>query len=394
MAIDDPTFGCGDKTCDASTCPDPDQGTLVCNAGKCVVGVCGSGSKQCDDKCVPPDRNHGCNDPNSCDACSTIEVCDVFQRPGCLCQADDVCAGRKCGTYKTRCGTNVTCMDQCKAPAKVCDDGACVECITPDDCEQPGRNPCAVATCKSHQCGFAVASPGTSCRGGTCSATFPGVCERKPIKIDGYSIDAAEVTRGEYLIFIASTDNGVVSGQPPACSWNDTIIPNSIDQDPPMADYDIPVGNIDWCDAYAYCDWAGKHLCGKIGGGPNLFADYNDATKSQWMHACQGPSGNAYAYGNTFDPNRCAGPDAGGPEDVESRTTCVGGYPGLYDMSANIEEWEDSCKAATGATDGCRARGGSFFPNNVPQDAVRCDTNFSYMRSFHGNEMGIRCCGG
>lgn len=43
------------------------------------------------------------------------------------------------------------------------------------------------------------------------------------------------------------------------------------------------------------------------------------------------------------------------------------GYAGLYDMSGNVEEWDDSCKASTGPDDYCRLRGGDTYPS-FPSD--------------------------
>jgi hypothetical protein len=51
---------------------------------------------------------------------------------------------------------------------------------------------------------------------------------------------------------------------------------------------------VDWCDAHAYCKPVGKRLCGKIGGGPNLYADYASASSSEWYRACS--SGGSFTY--------------------------------------------------------------------------------------------------
>lgn len=43
---------------------------------------------------------------------------------------------------------------------------------------------------------------------------------------------------------------------------------------------------------------------------------------------------------------------------VGSFAACVGGVPGLYDMSGNLGEWGDACAANTGENDYCQVRGG------------------------------------
>jgi hypothetical protein len=94
----------------------------------------------------------------------------------------------------------------------------------------------------------------------------------------------------------------------------------------------MPAAWVDWCDAYACCAWAGRRLCGKIGGGSNGTDDFDDPALSQRMQACVGPSNTAYPYGNTFGPARCSGPLSNnyGAVPVGRETTCVGGYPGVY----------------------------------------------------------------
>jgi formylglycine-generating enzyme required for sulfatase activity len=206
-----------------------------------------------------------------------------------------------------------------------------------------------------------------------------------------YCIDSTEVTNGHYAGFVASKGSDV-SGQDSWCSWNTTYTPSG--GWPATGKEDHPVAYVDWCDAYAYCKWAGKRLCGKIGGGRSAYGDYADATKSEWFNVCSVGGTLTYPYGSTYSGLACNGSDNGEAATVPvgSKATCKGGYAGLFDLSGNVAEWEDSCNGTAGPDDACRLRGGSFR-YGLLVSSLRCDDPGTINRSIsHNPEFGFRCC--
>jgi sulfatase modifying factor 1 len=129
-----------------------------------------------------------------------------------------------------------------------------------------------------------------------------------------------------------------------------------------------------------------KRLCGKIGGGTADPGAYLDANSNEWFRACSAGSGQKYPYGNDHGPGKCNDISAPttSPIDVGSYAQCVGGYPGLYDMSGNVREWEASCNV-----NGCYARGGAYVDL---QDNVACSAAILTTRSAATKELGFRCC--
>jgi formylglycine-generating enzyme required for sulfatase activity len=203
-----------------------------------------------------------------------------------------------------------------------------------------------------------------------------------------YCIDSTEVTNAQYASFLTAAYP--TSGQDAWCSWNTSYVPG--DTWPATGEDDYPVDNVDWCDAYAFCKWAGKRLCGKIGGGANAPADSADATKSEWYAACSAGGTMTYPYGNTYSATACNGYGYGGgaPIAVGSEAGgCVGGYGGIHDMSGNVLEWEDSCDGTTGQNDTCLLRGGDPFSSAI---VLSCGVAAGDSRSgkYH---LGFRCCG-
>jgi formylglycine-generating enzyme required for sulfatase activity len=179
--------------------------------------------------------------------------------------------------------------------------------------------------------------------------------------------------------------------QPSECSWNASYRPGNaataVNQD------DLPVGNVDWCDAFAFCKWAGKRLCGKVGGGS---ADYTNFASKDNEHyvACSNDGMRKYPYGDNYDPSACNGmqpQQMGHAVPVGSLKSCEGGVPGLFDMSGNVEEWQDACDGNSGATDNCRDGTGGF-DYGAPPDGTRCDAADSDARNAQFAGVGIRCC--
>jgi formylglycine-generating enzyme required for sulfatase activity len=143
----------------------------------------------------------------------------------------------------------------------------------------------------------------------------------------------------------------------------------------------LPWTDVDWFEADAACRRAGKRLC----------------SGAEWLAACQGPHGYRFSYGPEYRECWC---NVGGLDEcyaecvvgpTGARSTCEGGYPGLFDMSGNVAEWsgehwiqaDAGGDVATLRDPGCRW--GDL-------DGSRCVQTTSLVASYSNSDLGFRCC--
>lgn len=238
-------------------------------------------------------------------------------------------------------------------------------------------------------------------------AGLPCPGEKGPVMLrvgtaeNNFCIDTTEVTVGQYREFTMAK-GADASGQPAECAWNTSYVAGTGGAD------DIPVAGVDWCDARAYCAWAGKRLCGKQQGdkfvGPITVEDLGDFSSHEWLLACSNLGQLRYPYGGIQQPTACntAEADAGRTLAVKTKAACQGGFPGLYDLVGNVWEWFDGpCLApdaggdAAGIDSGpakqeCIVKGGSFASGGVNLDC-RADSRGA-TRDRRGTDIGFRCC--
>jgi len=207
-----------------------------------------------------------------------------------------------------------------------------------------------------------------------------------------YCIDSTEVTQAQYAEFVAAVTPDTF-GQDAECAGNASfdwatsgpgVFPCTAATIDPSTQPDYPMSCIDWCDAAAYCSWAGKRLCGQIGGGPNPYSNYAVATSSEWLNACSDGGAFTYPDGGT-SAEACESPT---PRVVASAAACEGAFPGVFDMGGNVWEFENSCDTTNGY---CRLRGGSFGQVN-DGNPLRCDVAPSVDRDHVEANVGFRCC--
>jgi len=170
----------------------------------------------------------------------------------------------------------------------------------------------AGATASSHRPDRVLIPGGPFSRGST-----KGADDERPVRVRtlrAFRIDRTEVTRAMYARCVAKR----------RCP------PLSIDL---KKDVDLPVTNVNWNEARAYCAFAGGRL----------------PTEDQWEKAARGSDGREFPWGNDLDCARanwgnfenegpCAGKNPGHPVAAGSYEAGASPY-GVLDMAGNVWEW-------------------------------------------------------
>lgn len=205
--------------------------------------------------------------------------------------------------------------------------------------------------------------------GGTHDGSVGDPCPTAMVRapVENFCIDVDEVTNEAYASFLAA--NVPQTQQPIFCLANISYTPS---RDWPFGQgaEKRPVTSVDFCDARAYCAWAGKHLC----------------SRADWTNACSNNGERTFPYGDSYDQSACNGENGGAVANVESFSRCTGGYAGLFDMSGNAAEWTDDCP---GASDNCGVLGGAAGDD---EEDLRCTSRKTFRRTDTDQTRGFRCC--
>ncbi|MGE3976368.1 MAG: SUMF1/EgtB/PvdO family nonheme iron enzyme [Nitrospira sp.] len=201
---------------------------------------------------------------------------------------------------------------------------------------------------------------------------------RHQVTLDGFYMDKFEVIVARYAEFVRAKNRSK---------------PDYWDQVDSSKHRNLPVVGVDWHDAKAYCEWAGKRL----------------PTEAEWEKAARGTDGRTYPWGNEQPTARLAnfGKDGLTTNIYDDRLAPVDNYEagnspyGLHHMAGNVWEWTADWydenyygnspeRNPTGPSGGgYRAlRGGSWVDDPVN---VRSATRVRDTPSLRVGHFGFRC---
>ncbi len=232
-----------------------------------------------------------------------------------------------------------------------------------------------------------------------------------PVMLDAFLIDKFEVTNARYFKFVQAAKHRPPVNPKDAQDrtrnlWEGGKVPPSV--------ANLPVVNVDWNDAKAYCEWAGKRL----------------PTEAEWEKAARGLDGKVFPWGSDWDRTLLNSAsmwaardllsyevwatwwDAKGFDLLEAKTLAGmlkpgGSFPGgaspygAYDMAGNVSEWvadwagPDFYQASPdrnpkGPDNGEKRtlRGGSWYNH---ANGVRTALRRAEYPTHRANTIGFRC---
>lgn len=206
---------------------------------------------------------------------------------------------------------------------------------------------------------------------------------RHDVLVNNFYIDKFELTNSRYLEFVKATNHRIPQNPKNATRnlWQGDTITESL--------ADRPVINVDWADANAYCQWAGKRL----------------PTEAEWEKAAKGTADRRFPWGNVEPTNKHLNFNQ---QWIGEKTLMpVGSYElgkspfGVYDMAGNVWEWvndwydakyyeKSPAKNPTGPESGTkRVLRGSGWQNETP--TVRIFTRVDSDPTIRNESTGFRC---
>ena len=388
---------CGGDGC-GGYCGLGGDGSCADPASTCVAGSC----------CKPSCESKSCGDDGCGGSCGEC--------------ADGLCQDGQC---VAACSNAFQCGESC------CLTGLCYEqsCCVPD---------CAGKICGPDGCGGSCgACNGKDCwRGYTCSNEgmieilageffmghnfdAPGVppysamwsadeLPKHSVATKSYSIDALETTIAAYVTYLNSAE---LVGPEPTCSYHDSDGPCFHSATLLSITWSVegwafqpgreqmPIYDVTWAGAGAYCSSQGKRLC----------------TEAEWERAAGGGcdkypqncenAAPLFPWGN--EAPGCDVAQGGCAAGVNEGYSPVGVHPdghsvyGVEDLAGNVEEWVEDCYHVS--YDGAPGDGSAWTCESLPgaPRVVRggsADGDETYYRTsarqsmnIHGS-AGIRCC--
>lgn len=281
----------------------------------------------------------------------------------------------------------------------------CLAAVACGDDSSSGGGAASATGGSTSTAGGAGGGGGSDCGCGPLEQCFAGqLCVAKLVTLpDGAAIDATEVTRDQWAAWLATSPDPAASPDADCAGTNLTYEPDNAWPErnckpsdwPPGENGDHPVVCVGWCDARDYCAAIGKRLCGAKGGGMNPYPDFDDSAKSAWFAACSSGGAHVFPYGDTYEEMTCngVGSGLGATAPVGSFTSCLSpdaAWSGVFDLSGNVREWEDSCSDGTGDVP-CHLRGGSYFDDEIGN--LPCGNDFyQYKLTSYWGDLGFRCC--
>lgn len=220
------------------------------------------------------------------------------------------------------------------------------------------------------------------------------------VTADGFCIDNTEVTKAQYQEFLDAALAVQTDGR---CSFNTTYAAVgyvwNMTLDPAQA-----LAGVDWCDARDYCAWAGKRLCGRIGGGSLAFTEHA-AAGAQWYRACSQGGTRTHPYGTASSDAAMVGYcHLDDTNNATGQQAVPGAYPqcklvgtNVVDLLGNVQEWTDACEttAADPTQDRCKVMGGVWYFAASYSDCDYFDpatSNGGVHRGQTEKHLGFRCC--